>query len=560
MHDAVEALVRDGDTVAIEGFTHLICFAAGHEIIRQRRRDLTLCRLTPDVVYDQMIGAGVASKLVFSWLGNPGVGSLHAIRRRIEHADPAPIEIEEYSHFGMVCRYVAGASNLPFFPIRSYDESDIPKVNPNIRSMVSPYEDATEIHVVPPLKPDVAIVHAQRADASGDAQIWGLLGCQKEAAFAADRVIVVCEEMVEESVIRADPEPHGDPRRDRRRRGGGAVRVSPLVHAGVLRPRQRVLPGVGCDRARCRLARRVARRMGLRPGEPRRVRREDGRATLGFAAAGSGHVRRGRLRAVRVSDAAATDLGYTKSEIMIAASARQLDAVRNCFVGVGLPNIVCNLAQRTVSPDLQLVYESGVFGARPERLPLSIGDPTLVTGATAVTSMFELFAYYLQAGLIDVAFLGAAQIDRFGNINTTVIGDYDHPKVRLPGSGGACEIAINARQVMVIMRQGTRSFVDTIDFRTSPGHSGDPAHDAARGWWGSGPTSVVTDLGTYAFDASTGEMTLTTLHPGVTLEQVRDNMGWEPRVADGLGETPAPSDEELRLIREELDPGGVYTK
>ena len=182
-----------------------------------------------------------------------------------------------------------------------------------------------------------------------------------------------------------------------------------------------------------------------------------------------------------MSDAAATDLGYTKSEIMIAASARQLDAVRNCFVGVGLPNIVCNLAQRTVSPDLQLVYESGVFGARPERLPLSIGDPTLVTGATAVTSMFELFAYYLQAGLIDVAFLGAAQIDRFGNINTTVIGDYDHPKVRLPGSGGACEIAINARQVMVIMRQGTRSFVETIDFRTSPGHSrGSGARRGAR--------------------------------------------------------------------------------
>ncbi len=254
------------------------------------------------------------------------------------------------------------------------------------------------------------------------------------------------------------------------------------------------------------------------------------------------------------------DLGYSRSEIMIAASARQLDQVRNCFVGVGLPNIVCNLAQRTVSPDLQLVYESGVFGARPERLPLSIGDPTLVTGATAVTSMFELFAYYLQAGLIDVAFLGAAQIDRFGNINTTVIGDYDHPTIRLPGSGGACEIAINARQVMVIMRQGKRSFVDTIDFRTSPGHSGDPAHDAARGWWGSGPTGVVTDLGTYTFDEVTGEMTLATLHPGVTLEQVGESMDWQPKVAAELGETAPPTAEELRLIREELDPGGVYTK
>jgi glutaconate CoA-transferase subunit A len=161
--------------------------------------------MTPDVVYDQMIGAGVARKLIFSWLGNPGVGSLHAVRRRIEDQDPGPLEIEEYSHFGMVCRYVAGASNLPFFPIRSYYESDIPSVNPNIRTMTSPYEDATEVAVVPPLKPDVTVVACQRATKDGDAQIWGLLGCQKEAAFAAKRVIVVCEELVDEAVVRRDP-------------------------------------------------------------------------------------------------------------------------------------------------------------------------------------------------------------------------------------------------------------------------------------------------------------------------------------------------------------------
>ena len=205
MKEAVADLVRAGDTVAIEGFTHLICFAAGHEIIRQGKRDLTLARMTPDVIYDQMVAGGVAKKLIFSWLGNPGVGSLHAIRRRIEDGDPGPLEIEEYSHFGMVCRYVAGASNLPFFPIRSYYESDIPSVNPNIVPMKSPYEDGTEVYVVPPLRPDVSIVHAQRADASGDAQIWGLLGCQKEVAFAGKRVIVVCEEVVDESVIRRDP-------------------------------------------------------------------------------------------------------------------------------------------------------------------------------------------------------------------------------------------------------------------------------------------------------------------------------------------------------------------
>jgi glutaconate CoA-transferase subunit B len=173
--------------------------------------------------------------------------------------------------------------------------------------------------------------------------------------------------------------------------------------------------------------------------------------------------------------------------------------------------------------------------------------------------MFELFAFYLQAGLIDAAFLGGAQIDRFGNLNTTVIGDYASPKVRLPGSGGACEIAIHARKVLVIMRQAQRSFVERLHFRTSPGHSGDPEHDRARGWFGSGPTSVVTDLGTYGFDEATGEMTLLTMHPGVTLDQVREHTGWEPKLSADLGETPPPTEAELRLIREELDPQGAYT-
>jgi len=203
MRDAIAGLVHDGDTVAIEGFTHLISFAAGHEIIRQRRRDLTLCRLTPDLVYDQMVAAGVARKLVFSWLGNPGVGSLHAIRRKTEGPSPS-LELEEYSHFGMVARYTAGAMNLPFFPLRSYTDTDLPKANPLIRSVESPYGDGP-IYAVPPLKPDVTIVHAQRADGAGDTQVWGLLGCQKEAAFAASRVIIVAEELVDESVIRADP-------------------------------------------------------------------------------------------------------------------------------------------------------------------------------------------------------------------------------------------------------------------------------------------------------------------------------------------------------------------
>jgi len=204
MHDAIAALVHDGDTVAIEGFTACIGFAAGHEIIRQGRRDLTLCRMTPDLLYDQMVAAGCARKLVFSYLGNPGVGSLHCIRRALEKGIPAPLELEEYSHYGMVGRYTAGAYHLPFFPLRSYVGSDMPAVNPRIRMVESPYGDGP-IAVVPPLNPDVAIIHAQRADRSGNTQLWGLLGVQKEAAFAAQHVIVVVEEIVDESVIRADP-------------------------------------------------------------------------------------------------------------------------------------------------------------------------------------------------------------------------------------------------------------------------------------------------------------------------------------------------------------------
>jgi glutaconate CoA-transferase, subunit B len=235
---------------------------------------------------------------------------------------------------------------------------------------------------------------------------------------------------------------------------------------------------------------------------------------------------------------------FTAAEMMIVAAARSLAGQRVCFVGVGLPNIAVNLARRTVAPEIELVYEAGVFGARPARLPLSIGDPTIVTGATAVTSMFELFGFYLQGGLIDVGFLGGAQIDRHGNLNTTVIGEYSVPKVRLPGSGGACEIAQNAKQIFVIMRQSPRSFVERLDFRTSVG---------------SRVSVVVTDKAVF-HRAADGELRLDALHPGVTLDEARASMGWLPRLPDrDLETTPAPTAEELRLIREELDPQGVYT-
>ena len=251
---------------------------------------------------------------------------------------------------------------------------------------------------------------------------------------------------------------------------------------------------------------------------------------------------------------------YTASEMMIAASARELADARVVFVGIGLPNVACNLAQRTVAPHLELVYEAGVYGARPDRLPLSIGDPCLVTGATSVVPMSHLFQYYLQAGRIDVGFLGVAQIDRYGNLNTTVIGPYQHPKVRLPGSGGGCDIALLARRVLVITRLSRRTFVEQLDFVTSPGHLTGGDARGRLGDYGQGPTAVITDMGVFRFDAETHEMTLTSLHPECTVAGVQEQVGWELRVAEELATTGQPTTEELRIMREELDPTGRHRK
>lgn len=209
MKAAVAAFVRDGDTVCLEGFTHLIPTAAGHEIIRQGRKDLTVVRMTADIVVDQMLAAGCVSRLVSSFVGNSSAGSLGNLRRRIESADPEPLAYEEYSHYGMICRYLAGSQRLPFYPLRSYGGSDLPGVNSDLRKVTSPYSgpdgEPEQIYVVPPVNPDVTIIHAQRADRGGNTQMWGLTGVQAEAVYAARKAVVVVEELVDDEVIRSDP-------------------------------------------------------------------------------------------------------------------------------------------------------------------------------------------------------------------------------------------------------------------------------------------------------------------------------------------------------------------
>jgi glutaconate CoA-transferase, subunit B len=251
---------------------------------------------------------------------------------------------------------------------------------------------------------------------------------------------------------------------------------------------------------------------------------------------------------------------YTPSELMAVVAARELRDGEVVFVGIGLPNLACNLARATHAPNLVLIYESGAVGAVPERLPVSIGDPSLVTGSLMVCGMVDVFQSLLQNGRIQVGFLGGAQIDRYGNINTTVIGPYRHPAVRLPGSGGAAEIAIHARRTVLISRLSRRAFPETVDFITSPGHR---AHGHTRqelGMPGAGPVKVVTDKAILEADAETGELVLAALYPGVEADEVRAGVGWPLRGRPALGHVAAPTDQELHLLRNVLDPHRLFLK
>ncbi len=255
---------------------------------------------------------------------------------------------------------------------------------------------------------------------------------------------------------------------------------------------------------------------------------------------------------------------WTPSEMMAARASLELRDNEVVFVGIGLPNLACNLARETHAPNLFMIYESGTIGTIPERLPVSIGDPALVTDSLSIVSQAEVFQLYLQAGLIEVGFLGGAQVDRFGNINSTVIGNYNNPKVRLPGSGGACEIAIHSQRLLIMMKMSPKSFVEKCDFVTSPGHRFESKHPSKdlgkkRSHFripGPGPETVITDVGVLRFIE--GEMTLTELYPGVGLEQVKAQCGWALKSLPNPKVAEAPSLSSLRLLREKLDPKRLY--
>ena len=513
LSDALANLVHDGDSVAMEGFTHLIPFAAGHELLRQGRRDLELIRMTPDILYDQMIGMGAARRLVFSYGGNPGVGSLHRFRDAIEHGWPQPLEIEEHCHAGMANRYAAGAAAPALRGHAGYRGTDL-VAHTRVAEVRCPFT-GERLTAVPALNPDVA----HRSRPGGRPQ---LATCSCGASPACRR------------------RPCWPPND----RWSPSSASSTSWSRG---PAAIVIPGWVIDAvAQAPGGSRPSYSLGLTERDNDFYRAWDAisRDRDEFLA----WMTRARLRRKAVS--ATTEA--TPGEVQTVTAARRLIHAQSVFIGVGRPSTAAILARMVHNPDLVLVYESGTIGAKPFHIPLSIGDGELAETADSIVSVPEMFNYWIGPGRIEVAFLGAAQIDRFANLNSTVIGDYEHPRTRLPGAGGAPEIAASCGEVIVIAPHSPRTLVSKLDFRTTVGHGTGPGSRDERGFLGKGPTAVITDLGVLEPDPETRELTMTALHAGVTHDQAREATGWDLQMSENPAITPAPTPEELDALRELL--------
>ncbi len=420
--EAVSSTIKDGDTVAMEGFTHLIPHAAGHEIIRQGKKHLTLLRMTPDLIYDQMIGMGCADKIIFSWGGNPGVGSLHRLRDAVENGWPNKLEIVEHSHAAMANAYAAGAAGLPFTMFRGYIGTDLPKVNPAIKFIECPYT-GEKLATVPAHRPDVAVIHALRADKEGNVLLEGILGVQKEAVLSAKKSIVTVEEIVDDF---------------------GPRNLNAVIIPGWALGAIAVVPGGAFPS----YAQGYYKRFNAFYKQWDGIARERD-SFLAWMKENVLDKTAGGFRAPcrRPADGGGVSvMNYKPNEMMTIAAARALKNTDVTFVGIGMPSAAANLARLTHAPDVTLIYESGTLATKPTVLPLSIGDGELCETALTTVSVPEMFRYWLQGGRITVGFLGGAQIDKYANLNTTVVGPYDKPKVRLPGGGGAPEIATSLRR------------------------------------------------------------------------------------------------------------------
>lgn len=555
---AIDEGLSDGDELYLAGFGHLVPFALGHEIIRQDVRDLVVTKPIVDTLLDQLVCAGCVSKARFSWTHGT------CFERAWRAGD---LEIEEYTHYGTIALVHAGARNLPHLPVRSFAGSDLPEHNDELREVTDPY-DGESIPVVSPLQPDVTVLHGCRADPAGNVQIRGLSTDVRDAAYAAETVIASVEELVDRETIKREPNLTVVPESE----------VDYLVEVPYGAHPSYAQDYYDVDRE-------IFEWMELAESEARArewldewVYGVDGRAgyveKLGREYFEGIHpdARRSSdenstARAERPNSAApehpstvddSSPKAYTNAELMVVTAAREIRDGESVMVGLGLPSVASNLAKRTHAPHIQQVYEAGIVGAEPRgTIPYGVAGPKLVDGATSAVPMIDVFGSLLQGGHLDVGFLGGAQVDRYGNINSTVIGDYDDPDVRLPGSGGACTIACNAGRTMIIMPHERRRFPDRVDFVTSPGYLDSDRSRADLGLQGGGPELLITDKAVFRFDEE-GEAYVDSIHPGVDRDEIQAATGWDVTFAPAVDRTPTPEREELRLIREDIDPEGTY--
>ena len=556
VQQAVSKFITDGSLLAMGGFGHVrVSMAIVYEIIRQHKRHLTMCGKTAVHDLDVLVGSRCVDTVEVAYsFGHELRGLSPASRRAVEIGKCRVAG--EISNAGYQWRFLAAMMGLPFIPTRVMLGTDT-LAKSSARTMLDPFS-GMQVCLLPACYPDVAVIHVPRCDQYGNAQIDGITVEDFELSRAARHLIITTEKIIDTKKIRQEPWKTVIP----------FYLVSAVVETPFgSHPCQMPYQYFFDEDHIGEWLSLSATDEGVQQYLEKYV--YDVKDFSEYLTKIGGIQRMQKLGRIERFEEPMTapwlktkknsslkKEPYTSTQLLACVASRMLQDNKSVFVGTGLPMIAAMLAQRTHAPNLLLFFEAGGIGPEMPVLPISVGDSRTFYSAIAASSMHYSMAM-AQAGYLDYGFLGGAQIDRFGNLNTTVIGPYDHPKVRLPGSGGANDVGTLCHQTIILMRQDKHRFLETIDFLTTPGYlNGFDSRETAGLPRGSGPYRVISQLGVYGFDKESKQMTLISLHPGVTIEQVRENSGFEILIPKGISMTSPPSQKELQILQN-IDPAGM---
>jgi len=561
LRQAVETFIKPGCHIAVGGFS--LCrnaMAVSHEIIRQKIGSLRVSSVNPSYSADILIGAGLVREVESGCLNMERLGLPKNFCRAVEQGT---IKSEDYEHGAMTFRYLAGSLGLPFIPTKSLLGSDLLTytaiAEKKYALMASPF-GGEKVVLLPPCRPDVAVIHVTRADEQGNCQIDGTVFADEFIAKAADHVVLITEQLINDRDIRSNPKATVVP----------AFRVDAVVHCpwGAY---PTAVPGCyDYDYEALKLYQKAANSpegfqvyldrfvYGVKDfeeyleiaGTPKTYRRLAIDPRLGYSSYVTELIGGGK----RVGEKAPGE--YNLKELMIIAAARELKDHEIIVAGTGLPMAATTVAKLSHAPNCNYIVETGIGDVKPKHSAVSVADLRLLGAAEPafVSGTLEGLGHVVHRGFADVGFLGGAQIDMYGNLNATLLGRYEKPAKRFPGSGGANVIASCAKRVLVIMQQEKRRFVERVDYITSPGFLTGGNSRCEAGLTGGGPDKVITDLAVLGFDHDSKRMKLLSVHPGVTVQQVREATGFELIVPDSVGTTPPPTEQELQILRANVSP------